>query len=399
MLLSKTKLDTTYKLQIDQLYNRISKEETLDNSNVSVLTGELSKAIFYAHYAKLRPELKPQLENQIDQVIQRNTTFIEQNTVEFCQVDGLAGFGWGISYLAELGFLKHDENEFLQDLDEYLFEVSMQAMKSGHYDFFYGGIGYGNYFLQRSKNNPAFSVKIEQLVDALYSHAKTTNNMLYWQTEDDLENDVLDLSLSHGASSIIMFFTKVLSAGIKVDLCSSVIEKLAIFILSKQISDTQNRIRIPDYIEKQEIFLSPLRWCHGDMGTSIALGFAGKAIQNKDIISLSKTISTGLCQERLTSEQELISTTLCHGTLGVAHMFSTLAKIHDNETIYRETADYWYEETLNMMETKIGYQYYDEDAEYREKTGLLHGLEGVGLAALNVLLPKESAWDACLLLS
>ena len=105
-----------------------------------------------------------------------------------------------------------------------------------------------------------------------------------------------------------------------------------------------------------------------------------------------------ILQNKITDFNELYSPTLCHGTLGVAHIINKLFDLLGDDKL-KATANYWYEQSNIILNSATGYKHLDDDDNFREKHGILHGIEGIGLALLSSIHPNCDRWDSIMLLS
>lgn len=380
--------------QVHQKIQAASTQESAENLNVSSLSGLLSRAVFYSHWHSADNDLS----EKISQSITKATQHIEHHPVPTEFVNGLAGFGWGISHVAQKGCFHEDENKFLAELDEFLFQQAQQTIAEGNYDFFYGGIGYGKYFLQRRNAQPGMDEYLTQITKEIKAIAKPRNGLRIWQTAEDVKENEIDLSLSHGMSSMIAFMTKLLETGIETDFISETLLQSSEFLLTKR-AHLNGGVRLPDFVKGDEATIAPLRWCHGDLGVAYALCCAGKALGEPRFIQAAEEVIDTVATLKDIKEQHIYSATLCHGTLGVAHMLSRFNQFFEPSSTLQEAIDYWYSQSNDLMNSKTGYCYYDDDQENREKTGIIYGLEGIGLALLSALGKSDSSWDSCIHLS
>ena len=88
----------------------------------------------------------------------------------------------------------------------------------------------------------------------------------------------------------------------------------------------------------------------------------------------------------------LVSSIICHGTLGVAHIFTRLLESYPEDDV-KQARDYWYQKSDEIMQSKIGYADQDSEDDFIEKTGILTGVEGIAMAVLSFLYPEQSDWD------
>ena len=210
------------------------------------------------------------------------------------------------------------------------------------------------------------------------------------------KDNTIDFSGSHGLASIISILNKLLAIRIKVDQCKQLLRICCEFIL-KNKTITKDGPRIPDYLDNQIPKISPLRWCHGELGIVPALTLASKHLNDEKMYkSLSEIVLT-ISAFKLDKQQELVSTNICHGTLGVAHIFQRLHELYPLDKV-KEAARYWYHKSDQIMHSKIGYKDNDDKGIFVEKTGVLMGIEGIALAILSKIYVNQSNWDHQILL-
>lgn len=309
--------------------------------------------------------------------------YIERNEVSPYNVDGLSGFGWSLSYLCNKRNLNQDENELLSELDEHIFQLAKADIENNNFDFFYGGVGYGNYFIHRVKANQNIRPYLKEIGEALIIRHNFQAG----------KNETIDFSLSHGLSSLIVFFSNLVSLGIPSDNFNIQIENYCMRIL-----EHTKKSRLPDVIEQGKPIYSPLRWCHGELGIVSALGFAAKTLNNKKINSEALKVANTVSLFKFDDNQNLVSANICHGTLGVAHVFQKWYNSYWKSNEIKEAAKYWYEKSIEMMNSETRYNYLDDDGVFREQTGILFGIEGMGLALISALYNKITDWDTSILL-
>ena len=219
-------------------------------------------------------------EKNISEILEQ----INNERVSLTMIDGLAGFGWGISHLCNNDLLQEEQEVLLNELDQLLFEQSLIDLKDNRYDYFYGAIGYGLYFLERSQSNKSIINFISKLINQLETIRKEYSGIKIWQTNEDKEANSFDFSLSHGLSSFIIFLTKAIQLNIQPKICDEFLEDIYKAIhLTKE--NTLNGTQFPDCIEDNKAIFSSLRWCHGHLGITYALAYSGKMLQNKEYIN------------------------------------------------------------------------------------------------------------------
>ena len=187
---------------LEVISDKIKNKNNNDFNNVSTLTGYTSRALFLTLLTNYKPEQKESLLRFIKNDIRFLNEFIENHEVSPYNIDGLVGFGTGISYLCQSGLLDYDENEILSELDEHIFQLAKNDIATGNYDLFYGLIGCGNYFIQRVKVNQNIKSKLKEIGDGLVKCGENKEKYLIWQDYKSKEDESIDFSISHGLSSI-----------------------------------------------------------------------------------------------------------------------------------------------------------------------------------------------------
>ena len=153
-------LKINFKKHLHNIINIIDFEKN-DISQISVLNGVISKCIFLCNIRNSKKVNCGNVNKKNGQIINSVINYIENNTVNYNYIDGICGFGWGVSYLINNKALNAEDTFSFVELDALLYEIAIQDLKNSNYDFFYGGVGYGNYFLQRLNTESIISIFLE----------------------------------------------------------------------------------------------------------------------------------------------------------------------------------------------------------------------------------------------
>lgn len=377
---------------LEVISDKIKNKNNNDFNNVSTLTGYTSRALFLTLLTNYKPEQKESLLRFIKNDIRFLNEFIENHEVSPYNIDGLVGFGTGISYLCQSGLLDYDENEILSELDEHIFQLAKNDIITGNYDLFYGLIGCGNYFIQRVKVKQNIKSQLKEIGDGLVKCGENKEKYLIWQDYKSKEDESIDFSISHGLSSIIIFLSNLIALDITPKYYRPIVKSLC-----SQLLNHKKNNRIPDCLENGNPKYSPLRWCHGELGIVSALAYASKVLNNKLINEAAYEIAVEISCFKM-ENQKLVSANICHGTLGVAHVFQKWYNHYWQSPEIRGAALYWYKQSNDIINSDTGFKYFDDDGVFREKNGILFGIEGMGLAIISALDNKLTDWDSFILL-
>lgn len=395
LISSNLNLFNAFNEYLDIIVSKIINTEFSETDNVSVLTGFSSNCIFYEKLAQYKPELSSQLKKLTKDNINIIFDYIEDNKISSFNVDGLVGLGWAVSYLCNSRFLDEDANSILSELDNHLFDIAINDFKNNNFDYFYGGLGYGNYFLNRSKSSQINLKYLRKLGEILTKKIITNNNdknKIVWQNDKDIDSNIFDFSISHGLSSIIIFLSDLIALNITPKYYYPIVESCCFQLLNHKKNN-----RIPDCLENGKPKYSPLRWCHGELGIVSALAYASEVLNNKLINEAAYEIAMEISCFKM-ENQKLVSANICHGTLGVAHVFQKWYNHYWQSPKIRDAALYWYKQSSNIINSDTGFKYFDNDGVFREKNGILFGIEGMGLAIISALDNKLTDWDSFVLL-
>lgn len=137
------------KEKIDARLHRIANFLLLNSSfidNIGLLNGKMGIAIFFFEYA--RYSKYDLYDNYAGELIDEISVEVNTNSpVDFA--NGLMGFGWGIEYLVQNGFVEANSDEVLAEIDQSIFRSTLDAPLAitNHTELF----GIGLYYLARLK--------------------------------------------------------------------------------------------------------------------------------------------------------------------------------------------------------------------------------------------------------
>ncbi len=393
--------------KVKEIYD-VLKHIDLQDQHHGVLSGISGISLFQFYYSRLIDEEEPadigvDLITKTIQGINNGYAF-----PTFCT--GIAGAGWVLELLNEEEFIDIDNDELLEDLDEYLFSTMKENMDNGNYDFLHGAIGFGYYFLKRYQNTQSSDLKSKYkeyllyLVSALKKTSEEDPNGTFWESTLMREEDLVgvNLSLSHGLSSIINFLSR---AYVYEDFKSEIHDLLTgtiTYILNQKNDDLSAVSLFPSWIYKgmEKNSQARLAWCYGDLGVGISLWNAGKALDNTKYKEEAVQIIKHSAQRKDRVEAGVKDTGLCHGSCGIATIFNYMYK-ETKDPIFKDTADFWMDQVLKMAthKTNAGYlQWRGDKEEWHEETNVLEGIAGIGLAMISFLATFDTKWDECLMI-
>lgn len=383
----------------EALKNKVSTEA----SDAGLFSGMSGISLFYYELGKVSgdKEYFNLAGKYLAEVFEKiNTGF---NYPTYCS--GLAGVGWLLKFYTDEDFLDAEELEVLNDFDTYLHQTMLQYLDSKLYDYLHGAVGIGLYFLSRLPKSDAVKA-LEMLVDGLdrISVHDKVKKWCWWENSDpnNQNNKIINFSLSHGIASVANFLGRCVKAGIAVEKSRNMLDSTLRYMLENRNSADKESC-FPIYLSNSERYcVSRLAWCYGDPGMCTALWQTATITGNSELesICLNAMIQAAKC--RNLQEARIFDAGICHGTAGLALIFSRMYK-NTKLAIFGEAAEFWREQTIGFAVQKegiAGYQAWNsKQKEWISLTGLLDGAAGIGLVLLALEENGSQNWDELLLLS
>ncbi len=404
-MINKTALEEKLK----EIYDVIKNNE-LSEQHHGVLAGVSGISLFQFYYSKYIDQEEP-----ADSGVEMISKTIEDINSgyaypTFCT--GIAGAGWVLEILGQEEFIDIDNDELLSDLDEYLSSVMNNDIENENYDFLHGAIGYGYYFLKRYENTKSVDLKnrykeyLNHLIVSLKKSSRIEGDGLWWKSVLNKETGLsgANLSLSHGISSIINFYSRLHQYEDFKNLVHDQIVGAVTYMLSHKNEDLSASSWFPSWIhtDMEENSTSRLAWCYGDLGIGISLWKAGNALDNAMYKEEALQILKHSTKRRDIKEAGVMDSGYCHGSCGIAGIYNHMYT-ETNEEVFKESADYWMNELLKMGMHKNGdagfMQWSGKGEEWRNETNVLEGIAGIGLTIISFLATFDTKWDECLMIS
>jgi lantibiotic biosynthesis protein len=383
---------------------KILQNYSIEN-NISLFGGNAGISLFLSYYARFSKKEK-YVEKSI-RIISDIFDKVSEGIAHPTFAGGLAGIGWFLEFLQDNNFLEVDTNEAIGEIDEYLNGIMVNEMEQNKFDYLHAGGGIALYFLKR-KSLPKRNQYLLEFVDLLEKSLIKEDDKNKWVSKIfvgyEKEEDVYNLSLSHGIASIISILSKIYKDGINKDKAYALLNGALNYILNNQFDTTKSLSYFPDSIslDGKKGHETRLAWCYGDLGISVALWNASKVLMDMELEQKAIEILLYSAKRRNLKENMVVDAGLCHGTAGIAHIFNRMF-INTGILEFKEVTDYWFTETLKMAKFEDGLAGYKiwrtEEHGWTNDYGFIEGIAGIGLAMISYVSDIEPAWDECLLLS
>ncbi len=378
---------------VDVLVNSLNRFE-----NNGILAGSSGYALFMYYYSRFTDDEKyvEYGENALSSAVD----MINRCTFNPTYCSGMAGLGWTCTHLVKHNFIDVDQISFLNDIDNYLVSFMDVCFEKKNCDFLHGGLGIGYYLINRQQK-----IGIDMMLNYLdVSAIYDSNDSVKWLSYYSPDSSKLgvNLSLSHGISGIIACLLRLIKMNTDYERINLVVEYAMRFVFSQQNS-VEGLSRFPTYSQDNtaKTLWSRLGWCYGDLGIAYTLFRGAKEIGNglwmRDALDILQYNAT----RKDLKKNAVFDAGVCHGASGIAHLFLRLY-LETNNMLFFETAEYWYDKTLDFAKYNSGpakYKRWIEREILVDDFSLLEGIIGIGLCIMSKLKPQLIDWDECILLS
>jgi len=363
--------------------------------NTSLMVGQSGIILYKSYYNKVFKVEKFDINNELETLFSKLPN--EAHYLPFC--GGFTGAAWMFSHL-----IKHkliDANiEEVQTLDEIIEERIEAELMGNNYDYLHGALGMAWYLLDsQGEKKKEFLGKIVIMLKTKAKSVKT--DMIYWETADG----VVNLSVSHGITSVLLFLAECYKYGIEKEVASDLIKKGINYIRSYKRLELINHSYFPNAIEEKMLNASGrLAWCYGDLGIATLFYKVGKLLNDSPLQEEAIQIFEENSKRMDLKLNNVIDGTFCHGASGICYIFFK-NYLETNNDSFKDAADYWLEKIFefgNNTNGFAGFKTWNElTKSYENNYCLLEGISGIGLVLLSIYSNQieDTAWDKCLLLS
>lgn len=369
----------------------LQRLEHASDLSIGLLAGDLGSVIYLYEYSRINTYYQSFGDKMLDKLLSN----LQFNATVKTYCNGVAGMVIGLYALKENGFID-DFSPLLGDIDYYI-ESSLDVMlQYNNHDFLHGFIGLGFYWIKRYQSSGHIAIRpLVKIIEHLKVGAEHDGNCIKWPIPESRLSKKYNISLSHGYSSTIILLCRMLeipelrhSYGHEIEM---LISGAVNYILCNRLDKERFGCWFASSsLECEQAHRSRLAWCYGDLGVSIALYYAGQALNDDNLAGLSCEVLEYAGMYRRNLEQNYVNDAcLCHGAAGIGLIFREMSQIFSSQ-ILANTADYWRRIVLNQVIEKrdgFSYSFYDvKSRSYQDKTSLLEGTVGVAMYLLNEII-------------
>ncbi|GJF76270.1 hypothetical protein SASK001_24050 [Staphylococcus argenteus] len=329
---------------------------------------------------------------------------------------GLSGIAFSMDIASQNGrnyqkILNNIDDVIVNEIESDIDQILQEPLNPLNYDSISGLAGIGRYLLNRidvsDKNVKALKSILTYFKNIQYSQ----NSWVVPQESQFLESDKnyftqgnINLGLAHGVLGPMSLFALCMIKGITIEKHQQILKDMYKYIMDEKFSSNDRWLQRYDLISERNHF-NYIRngWCYGNTGVMTTLFLIGQALQDDEIIQISKKVMLQVVNDK---EKNLISPTVCHGLSSQILMLTNmnlhfeLNEVSDyiNELINKLMSHYKEDHLVNFIDINEN----NEGVFKSEKVGLLEGEIGVYLTLMtlqNTNILNEKNWTNAFLIS
>lgn len=368
-------------------------------------------ALLFAYMAMLTPSAgwDDRAERWLNSAVERAS---DSRAVNLALFDGLCGLGWTVEHISRLfaSADNHEEQDPLEDIDSLVTRCLGSRAALLPYDLISGLVGMGVYCLERLPRSDA-EEGLRLILQELEVRADSTWGGKAWRTPPEQLSDTersrtpggyYNLGVAHGIPAVIFLLSEMVAAGVEPLRARELMGSALDWLIS--------RTRPPQAATRFSAWFAPgvecadtrLGWCYGDLGIAAILRRVALQDGRDSVERLSNNLFDR-CLDLPCERDDIADMGLCHGALGVAHIYNRLFQ-DTGEIVYKSTATRWYRRALSMRQPGRGVGGFfswqpTQQPSFVDDRSVLSGAAGCALALLSASSEVNPCWDRLLLLS
>lgn len=325
---------------------------------------------------------------------------------------GFVGVAWMAAAFPELtGPPGVELMEHVDEVIEELIDWQTRVGVTWAFDLFNGLVGLGVY--SRARAGSRGDAFIGGILELLKRRSYVIRGGLAWNSSArDLSATLVskfpdgrtELGVAHGCAGVLGFAAAVHGSTSAPALAEEIARGAIHFLLA--LASDHPHAELPPVVSVADArpllappgTPGPTSWCNGSFGIASVLRTATARYGSDAECAAAHEFAR---QMAAVAPPRAIEAGLCHGALGIAHMFARL--FHDTaDCIFRDAAIRWVRAAFAVQTPGIGiagWQARDTDDVVRANPGFLVGASGMGLALLALATDVSPVWDQLLLLS
>ena len=322
---------------------------------------------------------------------------------------GFTGLAWTLEHLEGRLFEGHAVENDLEDRLSALLRHDVWRLE---YDLISGLAGFGVYGLEILPRPSARKI-LAEILGQLERTVDPDVDGVTWHTSPDLlvdhqravfPNGYHNLGLAHGIPGVLALLAGLAAADVERARALNLLRPAMDWLLAQE-GAPEGTCFAHAVAPGVPPTRSRLAWCYGDPGVAIALLHVARLTGERSGYDAAYRVAESSAGRSMTVAG-IIDSGLCHGSVGLGHLFNRFQQSADRpQAAVRDAAERWFLLGLEQRRPGSGiggykaFQAKGAEASWRECRGLLEGAAGIGLGLLAAVSDLEPDWDRVLMMS
>ncbi|RFZ85165.1 hypothetical protein DYU05_06075 [Mucilaginibacter terrenus] len=371
----------------------------LSTGHAGLMSGDAGLRLFTYQYNKY---FNQSLAVPVDATVLEDLVAVAYRLESATFCDGKAGVNWFFNYLNREDVISQDDLDFICDDNDEVAARAVEMTEYNNYDYLHGGTGvfYGLLYGEPNKNKPYFD-RFFSLLTNLVNESPGKDILPYFAMEEyGLKLGEVNLSLSHGISSVLKFCMECIRRKVCTKDAGHLAAKIAEYLYQNHSDGSAGSYFTSIISGKPDFSPSRMAWCYGDLSIGYILLQYGLLTGEHKFRKLALEVLHHTIQRRNYRNEIVSDAGICHGTSGIAHIYNRLSTTYQLSE-FESARDYWMDQTLIKIEGanwRDGYKKYNGYLKVHEEDhALLEGSAGIGLVLLSHI-SSDFNWDYLLML-
>ncbi|MBE5677149.1 lanthionine synthetase C family protein [Staphylococcus sp. SS87] len=355
-------------------------------------------------------------EQIVHKYIMKLAPYLQSGQYNTSLFGGLSGIAFSMDLASQNGknyqnILNNIDGLIVNEIENKFDQILQEPLNPLNYDTVSGLAGIGRYLLNRVDENESNVKALKSILVYFKDIQYSKNSWVVPQESQFLETDKkyftkgnINLGLAHGVLGPMSLFALCVIRGITIENHQQILKDMYKFIMDEKFCNHERWLQRYDLISERNHF-NYIRngWCYGNTGVMTTLFLIGQALQDDEIIKMSKKVMLQVVNDK---DENLISPTICHGLssqilmLTIMNLHFELNEVSDYITVLINKLISHYKEDylvnfIDINENKQG-------VFKSRKVGLLEGELGVYLTLMtlkNTKILNEKNWTNAFLIS
>lgn len=322
---------------------------------------------------------------------------------------GFSGVGWVIEHLRQRFF--DGDDDLAAPVDDALRAILAEARAPQPYELIGGLTGFGTYLLERLPH-PGAHDSLRRIVDLLDAGAERSDDGVTWFTpaqwlspskRELMPRGCYDLGVAHGVAGVLGFLAAARRDGFDDPRILPLADGAVRWLLARKLASSGRSAFDAFHAPGREPEPTRTAWCYGDIGIAAVLLSAAQSFDRPEWQEEALAIAR-LAASRSIQSAQAIDPGLCHGTVGLGHIFNRFHQATGDPDM-KAAALEWVRRALSMRRAGEGLAGLlswvrnpnSGAGSWQREYGFLSGIAGYALALLAAVSEVEPAWDRALL--